>query len=161
MARGAKPKVTHKINVQIDEDFSGDMAPALFRAAARTTLAHQQAPPGELSIVVSGDETLQQLNAQFLHHNYPTDVLSFPAEEDVPDSAGKYFGDIAISFPRALAQATAGGHPVQAELQLLTVHGVLHLLGYDHATADDKRAMWQAQREILVALNCEITEPKL
>jgi probable rRNA maturation factor len=63
-----------------------------------------------------------------------------------------YLGDIAISLPRATAQAEAAGHPVAAELQLLTVHGVLHLLGHDHAEPEEKAAMWAAQAAVLATL---------
>jgi len=153
------PKVTHIIHIQIDEDFSGDVSAKVVREAARAALKLQAASPGALSIAVSGDEVLQNLNRQFLGHDEPTDVLSFPSESDDPDEAGCYFGDLAISYPRAHAQAIAGGHSVEAELQLLTVHGVLHLLGYDHATENEKAIMWQAQAEILTALRCEITGP--
>jgi probable rRNA maturation factor len=153
------PKTTHRIHVQIDEAYAGDVSAKVLRDAARAALKHQAAAPGALSIAVSGDETLQSLNRQHLGHDYPSDVLSFPSETDDPDSEGRYFGDIAISYPRAHAQAVAGGHSVNAELQLLTVHGVLHLLGHDHAAADEKKRMWQAQAEILAGLGCAITEP--
>jgi len=149
----------HSIHIQIDEDFSGDVAAKALREAARAALKHQAASPGALSIAVSGDEALQNLNRQFLGHDDPTDVLSFPSESDDPDEAGRYFGDLAISYPRARTQAIAGGHSLEAELQLLTVHGVLHLLGHDHATENEKVIMWQAQAEILKVLKCEITGP--
>lgn len=158
-SRKPNSKTTHRIHVQIDEAYAGDVSAKVLRDAARAALKHQAAAPGALSIAVSGDETLQSLNRQHLGHDYPSDVLSFPSESDDPDSEGRYFGDIAISYPRAHAQAVAGGHPVNAELQLLTVHGVLHLLGHDHTAADEKKRMWQAQAEILAGLGCAITEP--
>jgi probable rRNA maturation factor len=93
----------------------------------------------------------------------PTDVLSFPFG-DLPSAARireaasqpgqpTYLGDIAISFPRAKEQAAAAGHSVEAELRLLVVHGVLHLLGHDHAGPADRARMWQAQEEILKGFN--------
>ncbi|MGH2523455.1 MAG: rRNA maturation RNase YbeY, partial [Anaerolineales bacterium] len=94
-----------------------------------------------------------------LGHDYPTDVLSFPSEETDPETGMRYFGDIAISFPHAHAQAAAGGHPVAAELQLLVVHGVLHLLGHDHAKRAEKARMWAAQAEILKKLKAPISGP--
>ncbi len=151
-----KTRISHTVNIQIDEAFSGDAQPKLIREAARAALKHQRAANGALSISVSSDETLQELNWKFLDHDAPTDVLSFPSDSDDPDAAGRYFGDIAISFPRAHAQAAAGGHPVEAELQLLTVHGILHLLGHDHGEEDQKAKMWKAQEEILTGLKCEI-----
>ena len=153
-------KQLYTIHIQIDEDFSGDVSAKTLREAARAALGHQGATSGSLSIAISDDDSLQTFNRQFLDHDTPTDVLSFPSESDDPDDEGRYFGDLAISYPRAHAQAMAGGHSAEAELQLLTVHGVLHLLGHDHATEDEKAKMWQAQAEILTALKCEITEPK-
>ncbi|HLA08708.1 MAG TPA: rRNA maturation RNase YbeY, partial [Anaerolineales bacterium] len=82
----------------------------------------------------------------------PTDVLSFPASETDPETGSRYLGDILLSIPRAQEQATAAGHALDSEVQLLVVHGVLHLLGYDHAEAKEKRKMWKAQEEILVQL---------
>lgn len=158
--RGQKSKIAHRIHAQIDEDFAGDAPAKLLREAARAALKHEAAAPGALSIAVTGDETLQTLNRQHLGHDYPTDVLSFPSEADDPDRVGRYFGDIVISYPRAHAQAAAGGHTVEAELQLLVVHGVLHLLGHDHATVAGKARMWQAQAEILAKIGCEIAGPR-
>ncbi len=79
----------------------------------------------------------------------PTDVLSFPASETDPETGTSYLGDILVSIPRAEAQAQAAGHPLEAEVQLLVVHGVLHLLGYDHANPEEKSRMWAAQAEVL------------
>lgn len=157
---GSKPKITYNIHVHVDEDFAGEVEPKLLRDTAKAALKQQAAAPGSLTIAVSGDETLQALNKQHLGHDEPTDVLSFPSDRDDPDDAGRYFGDIVISYPRALAQAGSGGHAVEAELQLLTVHGVLHLLGHDHATADERTQMWQAQAAILEALGSEVTGPQ-
>lgn len=154
-----KSKTAYTITVQIDEEFSGEVPAKLLREAAKAALQHQAAASGSLTVALSTDETLQTLNKQYLGHDYATDVLSFPSEADDPDSAGRYFGDIAVSFPRALAQAQAGGHAVEAELQLLTVHGVLHLLGHDHADPAEKDRMWAAQADILTQLAAGITGP--
>jgi probable rRNA maturation factor len=116
-------------------------------------------PEQDLSIVLSDDEQLHSLNLQFLGQDSPTDVLSFPSGELDPDSGRPYLGDVILSYPRALAQATAGGYPVEAELQLLTVHGVLHLLGYDHADAQQQAAMWAVQAKILGELGSPLTFP--
>ncbi|OGO38392.1 MAG: rRNA maturation RNase YbeY [Chloroflexi bacterium RBG_16_56_8] len=85
----------------------------------------------------------------------PTDVLSFPASEQDPESSAPYLGDILISVPRAVDQAQAAGHSAQDEVQLLVVHGVLHLLGHDHAKAQEKARMWKAQAEVLERLGLE------
>ena len=119
--------------------------------AARAALA-QQSARGDLSIVLSDDAHLQEMNRDYLGIDAPTDVLSFPAEETDPQSGRSYLGDILISVRRAEQQARAAGHPVEAEVQLLVIHGVLHLLGYDHAKPADKARMWAAQAAILQSI---------
>ena len=125
----------------------------LLERAANAALEHQsQALDSELSIILTNDARLQELNLNYLGIDAPTDVLSFPASETDPETGARYIGDILISVPRAQAQAEAAGHPLEAEVQLLVVHGVLHLLGHDHAQAEEKARMWKAQAEILERL---------
>lgn len=119
--------------------------------AALATLAHQGAD-GDLSILLTDDAQLRKLNREYLGVDAPTDVLSFPAGETDPETGRRYLGDMLISIPRAIDQACAAGHTPEAEAQLLTVHGVLHLLGHDHAEAGEKARMWQAQAEVLTRL---------
>ncbi len=92
--------------------------------------------------LIAGDAELRRLNRQFLGHDYPTDVLSFPG-------AGPHLGDIAISFPRARAQARAFGHDTGQEIRILMLHGLLHLMGMDHATDGGRMARvekrWRAR----------------
>jgi len=107
---------------------------------------------GDLSIVLSDDRHLHELNLDYLGVDSPTDVLSFPAAEIDPETEELYLGDIAISIPRAIQQAQNAGHPVEAEAQLLVVHGVLHLLGYDHSTDEEKAVMWAEQARVLERL---------
>jgi probable rRNA maturation factor len=134
--------------------------PRVLERAAKAALSHESAH-GEVSIVMSDDEQLQQLNNEYLGIDAPTDVLSFPAGETNPETGETYLGDILISLPRAALQAEAAGHPLADEVQLLVVHGVLHLLGYDHAAADEKARMWTAQAAILQSIglgNIQIRE---
>ena len=133
---------------------------SLLAAAASATLAHQLAPTGELTVLITGDEMLAALNQSHRGILGPTDVLAFPAGEmpPIPDLA-HYFGDIAISLHRAETQAADRGHTVEEELQLLVVHGTLHLLGHDHAESDQKRRMWSAQGEVLGQLGVSIQVP--
>jgi probable rRNA maturation factor len=116
---------------------------------------------GDASVVLTGDEKLRELNAQYLGIDSPTDVLSFPSGEVDPDTQELYLGDVIISLPRAALQAAASGHAVEDELALLVVHGMLHLLGHDHADADEKALMWSKQAEILDRLGCRISAPKI
>ena len=125
----------------------------LLEQAGRETLKHQSySLESELSIILTDDARLHELNLNYLGVNAPTDVLSFPASETDPETGAHYIGDILISVPRAQAQAEAAGHPLEAEVQLLVVHGVLHLMGHDHAEAEEKKRMWEAQAEILERL---------
>ena len=134
----------------------------LERAAQAALEACGVSPDSELTVLVTGDEQLRQLNRDFLGFDEPTDVLSFPSGESGPDpdSGGHYMGDVVLSYPRALAQAEAGGHPVQEELQLLVVHGVLHLNGYDHARQEDTARMWATQAETLKRLGVSLRPPE-
>lgn len=125
----------------------------LFEGAARATLEHEsESLDVDLSIILTDDARLHELNLNYLGVDASTDVLSFPASETDPETGARYIGDILISVPRAQAQAGAAGHPLEAELQLLVVHGVLHLLGHDHARAKEKARMWKAQAEVLESL---------
>jgi len=148
------------INVIIADPFIELVDEMKLEAAAMAVLEHQQAPlDSDLSIAVDDDARLHQLNKEFLDIDAPTDVLSFPAGEDEvdPETGQVYLGDIIISYPRALEQSSAAGHTVLDELQLLVVHGVLHLLGHDHAEEEEKAEMWSAQSEILAILNVKIS----
>lgn len=141
------------IFVEIRLESAPDIDTTLLEKAAQTALTHQNAPqPADLSIVLGDDAQIHALNLEFLGIDAPTDVLSFPANETDPETGDIYLGDIIISLPRAILQAAAAEHNVVAELQLLVVHGVLHLLGHDHAEVDEKTRMWQAQSEILHSL---------
>ncbi|MHC1784796.1 MAG: rRNA maturation RNase YbeY [Anaerolineaceae bacterium] len=106
----------------------------------------------DLSIVIENDESVRELNEQYRGINAPTDVLSFEANQIDPETGIKYLGDIIISLDQAKRQAKKSNHPLIAELQLLAVHGTLHLLGYDHADEEEKRVMWALQKEILTFL---------
>ena len=128
----------------------------LLERAVNAALAHEsESLDSELSIVLTDDSRLQQLNRDYLGIDAPTDVLSFPASETDPETGAHYIGDILISIPRARPQAESAGHPLEWEVQLLVVHGILHLLGHDHAEPEEKARMWKAQAEILETLGLE------
>lgn len=127
------------------------VAPELIERAARAALEHQSAD-GDLTIVLTDDARLHELNRDYLGVDAPTDVLSFPAGETDPETGAPYLGDIVVSIPRAKQQARAAGHVLEAEVQLLVVHAVLHLLGHDHAEAGEKARMWAVQAEVLERL---------
>lgn len=136
------------IHIQINPDLKISLEQELLERAALAVLTHQSVE-GDLTIVLTDDAQLHELNRDYLGIDAPTDVLSFPASETDPETARRYLGDILISIPRAAKQAQTAGHELEAEAQLLTVHGTLHLLGHDHAGEQDKARMWKAQAEIL------------
>ena len=147
------------IHVLIEEAYVSLVAEGSLKQAGQAVLAHQGADPNtDLSIVIDSDEKLHKLNRDFLGIDAPTDVLSFPSDEFDPDEQAVYIGDVIISFQRAEAQAKNAGHPVINEIQLLVVHGVLHLLGHDHADPTEKTRMWTAQAEILDQLGVQINQ---
>lgn len=124
--------------------------------AALAVLAQQAAGEADLTVVLTDDAQLHELNREYLGIDAPTDVLSFPADFTDPDTEMRYLGDILISVPRAQVQAAAARHALRDEILLLTVHGVLHLLGHDHAETEEKQIMWAAQDEILARLQASL-----
>ena len=147
------------IHIVIEEAYENLVRPETLEKAGSAVIAHQGADPNtDLSIVIDSDKKLQTLNRDFLGIDAPTDVLSFPSDEFDPDEQAVYIGDVIISFQRAEVQAKNAGHPVINEIQLLVVHGILHLLGHDHADSTGKTRMWAAQAEILDQLGVQIKQ---
>ena len=145
--------------IHVETNPSLQTVPALqiLERATMAVLAHQSVD-GDLTIVLTDDAQLHKLNRDYLGIDAPTDVLSFPASETDPETGRRYLGDILISVPRAGEQARAAGHALEAEVQLLAVHGTLHLLGFDHAEAGEKARMWKAQAEVLERLGLSAIE---
>ncbi len=115
----------------------------------------------DLLILVEDDLYLQKLNREYRNIDAPTDVLSFPAGHLDPDTGHIYLGDVVISFPTANKQALEAGLSLQDEFSLLVVHGVLHLLGFDHDEPKRKAKMWSAQNQILETLGVKPDSLKL
>ena len=108
---------------------------AALEALAERVLAGEDVADGvSLTVLTTGDVTLQDLNRRFLGIDAPTDVLSFPEPAEAPPGEGEApsLGDIAISVPTAVRQASELGHPLADEMAHLLVHGILHLCGYEH-----------------------------
>lgn len=109
---------------------------------ARAMLDAVQMGDRELSILLTGDDQIQKLNRIYRKKNRPTDVLAFAQHEgELGDRADRLLGDVVVSIPTARRQADARKRPLIAELTMLLAHGVLHLLGWDHATAAEDRRM--------------------
>jgi probable rRNA maturation factor len=109
-------------------------------------------PDSELSISLVDEIEMSSLHMRWLDESGPTDVLSFPMDELKPFSASSgpgMLGDIVLCPEYAIPQAERAGHSIQEELELLTVHGVLHLLGFDHREIEEKNVMFSRQDEIL------------
>ena len=110
----------------------------------------------ELAIVLVDEAAIEQLHVQWMDEPGPTDVLSFPMDELRPGSDDEttppgLLGDIVLCPQVAIQQAEVAGHSTQDELLLLTTHGILHLLGFDHAEPEEEKEMFGIQRDILVS----------
>ena len=135
----------HVILVSVEEPFSSRLDETWLRKVARTVLAGEGVPAAELDVLVTDDATVQELNRTYAGEDEPTDVLSFSLQEGeqmvaAPDGL-LHLGEVIISYPTAERQARERGHPVQREVAHLLIHGVLHLLGYDHALPEEERLM--------------------
>lgn len=150
------PEPAYVVDVQVATELEDASANGV-REAALAALRHQNVQGQvELSILLTDSESVRQLNRTYRNRDEATDVLSFPGGDAMP-GAEHYLGDVAIAVPVARSQAAQAGHELQAELALLTVHGVLHLLGHDHTARDEKERMWQAQKELLSQLGLNAT----
>ncbi|MGD8243685.1 MAG: rRNA maturation RNase YbeY [Anaerolineae bacterium] len=156
----------HTVEVHIEEPYRAHRQARLevLRRAAESTLRQQDvAEACELTVMLAGDETLRELNRRHRGVEAPTDVLAFPNVVKgpfvEPPGLQRYLGDVIVSFPRAMAQAAEAGHELLAELQLLVVHGILHLLGYDDQTGPERARMWRAQQAVLDDLGVDVHLP--
>lgn len=145
---------TYQISFEIEVDAPDADLQSLELLAARVMAGEGVAPGTALAVVVTDDEEIRRLNAEFLGLDEPTDVLSFPEESPggdddfvAPPDAPRGLGDIAISIDTARRQAAQLGHPLQSELAHLLVHGILHLCGYDHVNSPEEEAEMRAREE--------------
>jgi probable rRNA maturation factor len=152
----------------IDDPFLVEVDPEPIRQALLTTAQLHQDAGGaaatSMTVTITDNETIQQLNYQYRGIDAPTDVLSFEnvPDPDFPEVAPvmtDHLGDIIIAYPVALAQATVSGHTTLDELILLAVHGLLHLLGFDHDTPKNREKMWAAQHRIMASLGLAHVQP--
>ena len=123
----------------------------LIRTCAEAVMRHEDFFGGVNITIVSEDE-IRRINRDFRGIDRVTDVLSFPAWDGNDEVADGFLGDIAICLKRAKEQATEYGHSLRREIGFLTVHGMLHILGYDHMTPEDERVMFPLQEEVLEGL---------
>lgn len=145
------------VDIQVAPQYESLIDQALLRRAASATVEHQGLKDeSEVVVVITDDDGIRELNREFRGLDTPTDVLAFPGtlSEDfvTPEGYSGYLGDVVISYSTAEAQALEAGHSVGRELELLTIHGVLHLMGLDDADEAGWRQMTDIQNEILASL---------
>jgi probable rRNA maturation factor len=149
------------VSIEVNNESGHAVDEAEFAALARHVLdAMHVHPQTDLAIMLVGTEVMSELHVQWMDEPGPTDVLSFPMDElrpgteDNPSPAG-LLGDIVLCPQVAQSQAETAGHGLTDELQLLTTHGILHLLGFDHAEPDEEKEMFGIQRDILVGFSLQ------
>jgi len=152
------------IDVHIEQRFKVSLKESWFKKIVKKALDTEGiAPPVEIGVVITDSETVQQLNKAYRGKDEPTDVLAFtmlPSTEQedelpfaTPPDGIRHLGEVVISYPQAAQQAKEQRHGVEQELALLTIHGVLHLLGYDHDQAEGRQRMEAKEKEILQRLS--------
>ncbi len=156
-----------EINILIEDGLEGHPeVDWLERVTEQALLAEGVDPASEAGLVVVGQERMRQLNSSYLGEDRPTDVLAFamlpePSRGDsaffvAPPDGVKHLGEVIISYPQAAIQAEEHRHPVKREMVILIIHGVLHLLGYDHDEPVRERGMRAREAEILGAMAGEL-----
>jgi probable rRNA maturation factor len=146
-----------EINISIDQGFHGCPTPGWLEAVAKKVLEAQGAgAEAEMSLLIATSERIKELNREYLGEDEPTDVLAFSAREEGaelpfihPPDGLLHLGEVIIAYPQAVIQAAEHGHPVKKELAILIIHGLLHLLGYDHDEPDSERRMKAREAELL------------
>ena len=151
------------VHVQVESTYSLFVDVATLERVAVTAIGRElKTGPHHMTVTVMGDDELRELNREFRHIDRTTDVLSFGTQgalDGVVTGAGDDFvlppnqeptlGDIVISYPQAKRQAEAAGRPVLHEIALLTAHGALHLMGFDHAEPEEEKVMFAKTDAIL------------
>ena len=151
--------VAVEVDLRDESGAAGDLLPLVRRVAEQTVAAEGLSGRYELAVTLVDDGRIRELNREYRHKDDVTDVLSFPLlGEDtaafvLPGDAPTHLGDVVIAVGRMREQAADYGHSVERELAYLTVHGVLHLLGYDHEEEEEKVHMRAREEEILADLS--------
>jgi probable rRNA maturation factor len=145
------------VSIEVSNESGIDVSETELISVARFVIERMDVnPAAELSMVLLDSAAMADLHMRWMDLPGPTDVMSFPMDElepggrpDAPEPGPSMLGDIVLCPEFAGKQAEAAGHSLGQELALLTVHGVLHLLGYDHAEPDEEKEMFALQRELL------------
>ena len=148
-----------EINVLIDENFERCLEVGWLRNIVEQTLVAQDVGSNvEMGLVITSQQRMQQLNRSYRGKDEPTDVLAFSTTEEIgagappfitPPDGLRHLGEVIISYPQTVTQAKERQHPIEREITILTIHGVLHLLGYEHDKPELEQAMRARETEIL------------
>jgi probable rRNA maturation factor len=137
------------ITFQIKQEYQIDFNEKILEKWVKRTLDYLEKDNYDLSIVIASNSEIHQLNREYRHIDAPTDVLSFAYDMVDPETNTRYLGDIIISAEKVHEQAKQAGHSPQLEICTLIVHGILHLLGYDHEEQTDEAIMFQLQGKLI------------
>jgi len=150
--------------VDIQDEYGvADFPTARVIDAIHNVLVRHEVEEGTaVTVVITDDEHVRSLNAEFRGVDAPTDILSFPADPLPEEIEGEapYLGDLIIGYPYTLHEAAEAGHDIADELVLLVIHGTLHLLGYDHDDEEHQDVMWAEQAKALAAAGVAIEVPR-
>lgn len=148
------------IHINIEKDYRNLVDQARLKFIANTVLIYFGKNDFEFTISIVGEKKIRELNINFRSIDSITDVLSFSANEMNPETRKKYIGDVIISYPIAEKQSLSLHHQISDELGLLTIHGVLHLLGYDHESKEKEKKMFAVQSKFIQLIKEPIKKNK-
>ena len=143
------------VDIQVDPGYRRLLKVRWLRQVITTVLVAEDVKPGsKLSLVLTGDDVVRELNRKYRHMDKTTDVLSFPLVDEgstfiSPPGSVVHLGEVIISCPQAIRQAERMGHNLEKELAVLVIHGVLHVLGYDHQRPAQRQRMRDREQAIL------------
>lgn len=156
-----KERMRKEITIYVEPDLQGCIDEGWAKKVAESVLSAERVKsPCEMSLVFTDADTVQRLNHAYRGVDEPTDVLSFhmiPQGENnpffaLPSDGVLHLGEVIISYPQAAVQAEEQGHPVNNELTLLIIHGILHMLGYDHEQPEEEARMQARENQLLTTM---------
>ena len=157
-----------EIDIIVNDEYQGQVSPEYLEKVALATINHvHEVANFQLGIVITGDEEMRELNHRYRGVDATTDVLSFAMQDESSEGSEddeaiaqfplmangiEQLGEVIISLPQASKQAEVRGHRLSKEITILVIHGVLHLLGFDHETDDEAEIMEKYEAEILASM---------
>jgi probable rRNA maturation factor len=157
-----------EIDILVDEGVAAPLGVDWLRGVAEQALIYEGlSSAAELALVITDQDKIRQLNRDYRGRDEPTDVLAFSATEETsaefppfvsPPDGVRHLGEVIISYPQAVLQAEEQGHPIEHEIAILVIHGVLHLLGYEHDEPEQERQMRAREAEIWDSIRVGLNE---